>query len=120
MKYAILENGALKFAPLNYINENGELIVNFTNSITLMKKYGYKPVVYNPPEYDETKQVAVITGYEIDEVNDCINALYGLADIVDDSQSIENRVKSIENRVTTLEEAYSYQQELLTNKVNNM
>lgn len=73
MKYAILKNGVLHYAPLNYKNPKGNLITNFNKNKNLMKNNGYKEVIHQKPTYDENIEYIVISGYTETENNIIIN-----------------------------------------------
>ena len=50
--YGKLNNGVLEFAPQNYKLSDGRLIVSINKSEALMKRYGFKEVVDNQPEFN--------------------------------------------------------------------
>ena len=43
--YAKLIDGALQYAPKNFLTESGQYISNFNNNEDLMIKYGFKEVI---------------------------------------------------------------------------
>lgn len=61
--YGKFVNDELIEAPVDYKTPNGELITNFTNSIELMKAYGFKEIVGSKPDYDSNTEVLIITGH---------------------------------------------------------
>lgn len=72
--YGKFVNDELIEAPLNFKTPNGEIIVNFTNSIDLMKLYGFKEITGNKPEYNSDTEVLKIVSYEENE--DTIECVY--------------------------------------------
>lgn len=61
--YGKFVNDELIEAPVNYKTPNGELITNFTNSIELMKNYGFKEITGSQPDYDPNCEVLIITAH---------------------------------------------------------
>lgn len=100
MAYAILNNGVIEYAPVNYKTSNGNLIVNFNKNETLMKKFGYKEVIDQKPSYNEVTEYLVISGYTETEDNIQINYTIKQMDMVETETSINNKIKSLENTDT--------------------
>lgn len=91
--YGKLINNYLYYAPKNFTTDTGEIIVNFDKNIDLMKQYGYKEVIKEPPKRENFKQEVVIEGYE--ETEDTIIAKYIIID--------KRTIKTLDQRVSTLE-----------------
>ena len=72
--YGKFVNDELIEAPVNYKTPNGELITNFTNSVELMKTYGFKEITGTQPDYDANTEVLMITGHNDHE--DSIECTY--------------------------------------------
>lgn len=100
MKYAILNNGVLEYAPVNYKASSGNLIVNFNKNVTLMKKFGFKEVIDEKPTFDETTEYLIISSYT--ETEDNIQIIYTVKqmDIIEVETSIDKKIKSLENTDT--------------------
>lgn len=56
-------NGKLEVAPHNLKLDDGSLIVNFDENETLLKSYGYKEVIENPPAYDKEKECIIMKDF---------------------------------------------------------
>ena len=56
-------NGKLEVAPHNLKLDDGSLIVNFDENETLLKAYGYKEVIENPPAYDKEKECIIMKDF---------------------------------------------------------
>lgn len=80
MRYGILINNQLEYAQNRYTTDDGKLIVNFNKNETLMRLYGFKPIVDVIPEYDIESQYAVSSTFE--ETDECITVNYEIKDIV--------------------------------------
>lgn len=100
MKYAILKNGVLEYAPVNYKTPNGNIIVNFNKNVALMQKYGYKEVINQTPSYNENTEYLVISGYTETENNIQINYTIKQMNMIEAETSIDNKIKSLENTDT--------------------
>ena len=73
MNFGKLKNGVLQYAPKNYKNPKGNIIVNFNKNINLMKQFGFKEVIHQKPSYNEETEYIVISGYTETENNIIIN-----------------------------------------------
>ena len=60
MQYGKLnEDRQLEYAPINFITEDGKVILNFAQNEKLMSEYGFKPVEDTPcPEFNREFQIA--------------------------------------------------------------
>ena len=56
MQYAILVDNELVYAKEYYICQDETVVINFNKNEDIMIKYGFKPVIDNPPTYDKTKE----------------------------------------------------------------
>lgn len=61
--YGKLSNGELIEAPELYVTTEGNEIPNFNRSITLMKDYGFKPVIDTKPGYDVDTEYCKHVGF---------------------------------------------------------
>ena len=105
MNYAILNNGVIEYAPVNYTTASGSLIVNFNKNVTLMKRYGFKEVIDQRPSYDELTEYLTISGYT--ETEDNIQVVYTVKqmDMIEAEASIDEKIKNLENTDTDHEMA---------------
>ena len=74
MQYAILVDNELVYAKEYYICQDGTVIINFNKNENIMMKYGFKPVIDNPPTYDKTKEELCKVGI-LDDI-DSLKVLY--------------------------------------------
>lgn len=95
MNYAKLINGVLEYAPVNFTTPSGSLIVNFNKNITLMKKYGFKEVIDVRPSYNELTEYLVISGYTENETNIVINYTIKQMDLIEQEESIDEKIKQL-------------------------
>ena len=61
--YGKLVNGAIKYAPVNYLTEDNKMIFNFNTNVDVMKEYGFKEVINVVPSYDANTQTLTMDGY---------------------------------------------------------
>ena len=61
--YGKLVNGAIKYAPVNYLTEDNKMIFNFNTNVDVMKEYGFKEVINVVPSYDANTQTITMDGY---------------------------------------------------------
>lgn len=72
--YGKLIEGVLHYAPKTYTLEDGRIICNFNNSPVLMKRYGFKELKNEIPDYDPEIENIDIEGYE--DQGDYISTIY--------------------------------------------
>ena len=102
--YAKLENNKLVYAPRNY-NTGANLILNFNKNIDLMKQYGFKEVIDNKPNHDNTTQYLTIKGYVENEDTITINYTVNGIEM--------NNEPTLEDKVIELEIIVKEQDELI-------
>lgn len=100
--YAKLENNKLVYAPKNY-DTGTNLIINFDKNIDLMKKYNFKNVIDNKPDYDNSIQYLSVDRYTETDNDVMIN--YTINDIAINYETIlEDRIIKLEAIVTEQDE----------------
>lgn len=62
--YGKLIDNEILHAPSEYLDYEGNIITDFNKSISLMKQYGFKPVVDIKPNYNFDTQYCEFIGYE--------------------------------------------------------
>lgn len=98
--YARLENDKLVYAPRNY-NTGSNLILNFNKNTSIMKQHGFKEVIDNKPEYDNSTYYLSISGYTENENN--ITIIYTLNTIEENQEpTLDEKVKSLESEALNL------------------
>lgn len=58
--YGKLINGEIQYAPKDYILGNGKILFNFDSDVALLKKYKYKLIEDEKPDYNKNTQFLVI------------------------------------------------------------
>lgn len=96
MKFGILKNGMLNYAPKNYKNSNGNFIVNFNKNEELMKSKGYKIVIEEKPDYNNISEYITISGYE--ETEDRIIVKYEIRKI-EISESHDEKINKLDKNI---------------------
>lgn len=87
--YGKLVNGELIEAPKDLVLENGTVVENFNRSISLMKEYGFRPVIKDEPGHDIETQYCKFVGYE--DTGYYIRFKYELEDIEFSEAEIQNK-----------------------------
>ena len=71
--YGKLIDGVLKYAPTNYLTENGKMILNFNTNTEVMLENGFKEVINVVPSYDANTQVVTRDSYTEDDTTITVN-----------------------------------------------
>lgn len=100
MIFARLVDNELIYAENYYVRQDGVLILNFNNNEDLMREYGFKPIIDNPPTYDETKEELHKVG--VNEDDKSIYILYEKRDIDLEPIKLEKIAKTKEDLATYL------------------
>lgn len=91
--YGKFINEELIEAPVNYKTPNGELITNFTNSVELMKAYGFKEITGNQPNYDSNYEVLIITSHiEHEDTIECVYEKVSMASLLKTNISHDKKI----------------------------
>lgn len=93
--YAKLNNGVIEYAPTNYTLSDGRVIVNFNKSEVLMKKYGFKEVVDNPPSFNQATEYLVISGYAETDVNIIVEYAIKQMDMNEQEETIKEEIAQL-------------------------
>lgn len=120
--FAILKNGMLEYAPVNYVLPDGRIITNFNKSETMMRKYGFKEVIDNQPQYDDVTEYLLIDSYTENEASITVNYIIKQMDLTDIDKSIEAKVVELKATDTDHEIAISQLYEMIAvveNKIKN-
>ena len=98
--YGKFVNDELIEAPVNYKTPNGELITNFTNSIELMKTYGFKEITGNQPDYDPNCEVLIITAHNEHEDNiECTYEKVSMASLLKTTEPNDKKIDYVKGEV---------------------
>lgn len=93
--YAKLNNGVIEYAPTNYTLSDGRVIVNFNKSEVLMKKYGFKEVIDNPPSFNQATEYLVISGYTETDVNIIVEYAIKQMDMIEQEATIKEEIAQL-------------------------
>ena len=108
--YAKIIEGELIYAPLNYVTENGNMILNFGKNVELMIGYGFKPVEKQIPVYDINTET--IYQSECQETEDSIIIIYK------STLKAENAQVVLAKKVAELEQSNEQLNTILSEEVN--
>ena len=98
--YGKFVNDELIEAPVNYKTPNGELITNFTNSIELMKTYGFKEITGNQPDYDPNCEVLIITAHNEHEDNiECTYEKVSMASLLKTTKPNDEKIDYVKGEI---------------------
>lgn len=100
MQYAILVDNELVYAKEYYICQDETVIINFNKNEDIMMKYGFKPVIDNPPTYDKTKEELCKIGI-LDDV-DSLKVLYAIKPLDLEPIKLEKILQTKEDLATYL------------------
>ena len=100
MQYAILVDNELVYAKEYYICQDGTIIIGFNKKEDVMREYGFKPVIDEPPVYDETKEELCKVGV-LDDI-DSLKILYATKPIDIDGIKLEKILQTKEDLATYL------------------
>ena len=93
--YGKFVNDELIEAPLNFKTPDGEVIVNFTNSIDLMKLYGFKEITGNKPDYDiNTEFLKIISHNEKENTIECEYEKVKISSLLTSAKTLEEITNS--------------------------
>ena len=90
--YGKLIDGVLKYAPTNYLTENGILIFNFNTNIEVMLENGFKEVINVVPSYDANTQVVTMDSYTEEATTITVNYVVTAKPLSKEEQ-LENQKK---------------------------
>lgn len=87
--YGKIVNGELIEAPATLVLVDGTVVENFNRSISLMKEYGFKPIIKDEPGHDVETQYCKFVGYH--DTGYYIRYQYELEDIEFSEAEIQNK-----------------------------
>lgn len=90
--YGKLIDGVLKYAPTNYLTENGKLIFNFNTNTEVMLENGFKEVINVVPSYDANTQVVTMDSYTEEDTTITVNYVVTAKPLTKEEQ-LENQKK---------------------------
>ena len=90
--YGKLINGVLKYAPTNYLTENGKMIFNFNTNTEVMLENGFKEIINVVPSYDANTQVVTMDSYTEEATTITVNYVVTAKPLTKEEQ-LENQKK---------------------------
>lgn len=111
--YGKLINGVLKYAPTNYLTENGKMIFNFNTSIEVMLENGFKEIINVVPSYDANTQVVTMDSYTEEATTITVNYVVTAKPLTKEEQLENQRKLALTFFAETLTDAQALQVPML-------
>ena len=111
--YGKLIDGVLKYAPTNYLTENGKLIFNFNTNIEVMLENGFKEIINVVPSYDANTQVVTRDSYTEDATTITVNYVVTAKPLTKEEQLENQRKLALTFFAETLSDAQALQVPML-------
>ena len=111
--YGKLIDGVLKYAPTNYLTENGKLIFNFNTNIEVMLENGFKEIINIVPSYDANTQVVTMDSYTEEATTITVNYVVTAKPLTKEEQLENQRNLALAFFAETLSDAQALQVPML-------
>ena len=111
--YGKLIDGVIKYAPANYLTENGKLIFNFNTNIEVMLENGFKEVINVVPSYDANTQVVTMDSYTEEATTITVNYIVVPKPLTKEEQLENQRNLALTFFAETLSDAQALQVPML-------
>ena len=111
--YGKLIDGVLKYAPTNYLTENGKMILNFNTNIEVMLENGFKEVINVVPSYDANTQVVTRDSYTEGDTTITVNYVVTAKPLTKEEQLENQRNLALTFFAETLSDAQALQVPML-------
>ena len=111
--YGKLIDGVLKYAPTNYLTENGKMILNFNTNIEVMLENGFKEVINIVPSYDANTQVVTMDSYTEGDTTITVNYVVTAKPLTKEEQLENQRNLALTFFAETLSDAQALQVPML-------
>lgn len=111
--YGKLIDGVLKYAPTNYLTENGKMIFNFNTNIEVMLENGFKEIINVIPSYDANTQVVTRDSYTEEDTTITINYVVTAKPLTKEEQLENQRNLALTLFAETLSDAQALQVPML-------
>lgn len=111
--YGKLINGVLKYAPTNYLTENGKMIFNFNTNIEVMLENGFKEIINVVPSYDANTQVVTRDSYTEEATTITVNYVVTAKPLTKEEQLENQRKLALTFFAETLSDAQALQVPML-------
>ena len=111
--YGKLIDGVLKYAPTNYLTENGKMILNFNTNIEVMLENGFKEIINVVPSYDANTQVVTMDSYTEEDTTITVNYVVTAKPLTKEEQLENQRKLALTFFAETLSDAQALQVPML-------
>ena len=111
--YGKLIDGVLKYAPTNYLTENGKMILNFNTNTEVMLENGFKEIINVVPSYDANTQVVTRDSYTEDATTITVNYVVTAKPLTKEEQLENQRNLALTFFAETLSDAQALQVPML-------
>lgn len=111
--YGKLIDGVLKYAPTNYLTENGKMILNFNTNTEVMLENGFKEVINVVPSYDANTQVVTMDSYTEEGTTITVNYVVTAKPLTKEEQLENQRKLALTFFAETLSDAQALQVPML-------
>ena len=115
--YGKIINGALEYAPIDFVMGDGTVMTNFNKDVALMKRYGYKIINDTKPSYNTETQYLRVESYV--ESDNEITVNYGIKDILIEptaEEKLQAEIQELKEQQLLTEQAL---QDLILSTINN-
>ena len=111
--YGKLIDGVIKYAPTNYLTENGKMILNFNTNIDVMLENGFKEIINVVPSYDANTQVVTMDSYTEEATTITVNYVVTAKPLTKEEQLENQRNLALTFFAETLSDAQALQVPML-------
>ena len=111
--YGKLIDGVIKYAPTNYLTENGKMIFNFNTNIAVMLENGFKEIINDVPSYDANTQVVTRDSYTEGDTTITVNYVVTAKPLTKEEQLENQRNLALTFFAETLTDAQALQVPML-------
>lgn len=111
--YGKLIDGVIKYAPTNYLTENGKMILNFNTNIEVMLENGFKEIINVVPSYDANTQVVTMDSYTEGDTTITVNYVVTAKPLTKEEQLENQRNLALTFFAETLSDAQALQVPML-------
>ena len=111
--YGKLIDGVIKYAPTNYLAENGKIIFNFNTNIEVMLENGFKEIINVVPSYDANTQVVTVDSYTEEDTTITVNYVVTAKPLTKEEQLENQKNLALTFFAETLSDAQALQVPML-------
>ena len=111
--YGKLIDGVIKYAPTNYLTENGKMILNFNTNTEVMLENGFKEIINVVPSYDANTQVVTMDSYTEEDTTITVNYVVTAKPLTKEEQLENQKNLALAFFAETLSDAQAIQVPML-------